>query len=158
LLVAKTEENYYYNENIRENVRNNNVSDRRRKNTSKKSNSKNKLQFIASAIIALMICLLILYRYAHITQLRLEITQLESQKIELEKEKQDLLAELDRVKSSSKIEEDAKIKLGMDYPTDEQIVYISMDENVQDDKEVAEENFFLVQYIKSMMDAVLKLF
>ncbi|WP_416197821.1 MAG: Cell division protein FtsL [Sporanaerobacter sp.] len=158
MLVAKTEENYYYNENIRENVRNNNVSDRRRKNTSKKSNSKNKLQFIASAIIALMICLLILYRYAHITQLRLEITQLESQKIELEKEKQDLLAELDRVKSSSKIEEDAKIKLGMDYPTDEQIVYISMDENVQDDKEVAEENFFLVQYIKSMMDAVLKLF
>ncbi|SHH62457.1 septum formation initiator family protein [Sporanaerobacter acetigenes] len=157
MLVAKTEENYYYNENIRENVRNNNVSERR-KNTNIKSNSKNKLQFIMSAIIALMICLLVLYRYAHITQMRLEITQLESQKIELEKEKQDLLAELDRVKSSSKIEEDAKIKLGMDYPTEEQIVYISMNESVQDDEQVAEEGFFLVQYIKSMMDAVLKLF
>ncbi|MBW4828911.1 MAG: cell division protein FtsL [Clostridiaceae bacterium] len=152
MLVAKREENHYY-------------KGRNKKKEKKKGNNKNKsnekLKFLMGATIILLACLFVLLRYTYITQMRLENSKLESQKVELKKEKQDLMAELDRVKSDSKIEKDAKIKLGMYYPSEEQIVYVSIDDKANDeDKLVGEskqkEDFFIVGYFKNMMNMILK--
>ncbi len=54
--------------------------------------------------------------------------ELENEKYQLERDREDLFAELEVVKNSVKIEERAKINLGMDYPKDEQLVYLSIGE------------------------------
>lgn len=151
MLVARSQENYCYNQ---EKVR----VKRKRKITNKSNNNiKNKLKLFTSAIIILVLCMFVLLGYADITKTRLEITKLESEKIELEKEREDLTTELDRVKSSIKIEEDAKTKLGMDYPTEDQIVYLSVDDNI-DNVDVAKEEPLIVKYFKDVVNIVLKIF
>lgn len=127
MLVAK-ELSYYPTEALE-------VKERPRKNIKKvqekkrNNNSFAKLIILSIPIIMVGIALFILFRYANITEVRQDITKLERQKVELEKTKQDLIAELEGIKSSVKIAEDAVIKLGMDYPTEGQIVYISVNEN-----------------------------
>ena len=99
----------------------------------KKKNNLNALikgLFIFTAIIFLVTCLFILTRYADITNTRIELTRLEKLKVELEKEKLNLMGDLESVKSSLKVSEDAINKLGMTYPAEGQIVYISVNENV----------------------------
>lgn len=100
----------------------------------------NILKYIALIIpiIILSISLLILSRYANITTIRHEITQMEREKIELEKIKMNLAADLEGIKSSARIEEDAINKLGMNYPTEDQIVYITVGENIIETTETAE--------------------
>ncbi|WP_042681473.1 cell division protein FtsL [Anaerosalibacter massiliensis] len=156
MLVAKREENHYYTER-------NKTRKPKKNNKNKKNKSNDKLKFLLCATIILLTCLLILLRYTYITKMRLEVSKLENEKNQLEKEKQEAVAELDRVKSASKIEEDAKVKLGMDYPTDEQVVYVSIDEqgikDNEDNKEAKEKDeFFIVGYLKNMMDIILKKF
>lgn len=92
----------------------------------KKTNSSVKLIYLFLAIVFLGVCLLILSRYADITSVRTSITNLEREKVELEKLKLDLIGELEGIKSSSQISEDAVLKLGMDYPTEGQIAYVSV--------------------------------
>lgn len=88
-----------------------------------------KTLFLFTAIIFLVTCLFILTRYADITNTRLELTSLEKHKVELEKQKLNLMGDVENVKSSLKISEDAINKLGMTYPAEGQIVYISVNEN-----------------------------
>ncbi len=127
MLVAK-ELSYYPTETLE-------VKEKPRKNIKKaqekkrKNNSFAKLIILSIPMIMVGIALFILFRYANITEVRQEITKLERQKVELEKTKQDLIGELEGIKSSVKIAEDAVTKLGMDYPTEGQIVYISVNEN-----------------------------
>src|SRR5690554_12334 len=104
------------------------------------------------AMVGLILALFILYRYANITKIRLEITELEKQKIELEKEKENLVGELEAIKSSSKIEEDAIIKLGMDYPTEDQVVYVDIDELVFADELEGMKEFFIVKQFKNIVN------
>lgn len=151
MLIARSEENYYYNPEEKR-VKRKKVIKKKKKN-----NIKNKLKLFTSAIIVLLLCMLVLLRYADITKTRLKITKLENEKIELEKEREDLITELDRVKSSIKIEEDARTKLGMDYPTEDQIVYVSIDDTIADN-EVAEEELLIVRYFKNIVNIVLKIF
>lgn len=151
MLVAKRELEYTY------------VEEKEAKNTTRTTNKKKnnraayKLMLMFVAIIGLALSLVVLYRYANITKIRLEITALQSQKIQLEKEKDDLMAELESIKSSTRIEEDAFIKLGMVYPTDEQIVYVEVKEPII----VAEngvQDFSLISQLKTMVNLVLSLF
>lgn len=131
MLVARAELNYYPEENLK-------INEKTRKRVvkkKKKSNSLSKLMSISIATIILLTSLFILFRYAKISATRLEITQLERQKNELEKDKMDLIANLEELKSSRKIVEDARYKLGMDYPAEGQIVYISVEENTNDNLE-----------------------
>ncbi len=127
MLVAK-ELSYYPTEVLE-------VKEKPKKNTKvikekkKKNNSFAKLIIMIIPMVFLGIALSILFRYANITEVRQEITKLERQKIELEKTKLDLVAELEGIKSSAKIAEDAITKLGMNYPTEGQIVYLSVNEN-----------------------------
>ena len=85
--------------------------------------------------VILGISLLILSRYANITTIRQELTELEREKVELEKVRMNLIADLEGIKSSAKIEEDAITKLGMNYPTEDQVVYISVNYNTIENEE-----------------------
>ncbi len=127
MLVAK-ELSYYPTETLE-------VKEKSKKNIKKiKENKRNnnslaKLMILCMPMVILGIALLILFRYANMTAIRQEITQLERQKMELEKTKLNLIADLEGIKSSVKIAEDAITKLGMDYPTENQIVYVSVKED-----------------------------
>ncbi|NLY44432.1 MAG: hypothetical protein GX053_00325 [Tissierella sp.] len=135
MLVAKAELNYYpehvYQEEYKEIKKN--------QNNNRKDNKKNnkykaliKLFCLFIAIIVLSTSLFILFRYATITQVRMEVTALERQKVELEKDKLNLLADLDGVKSSLNISEDAMYKLGMSYPKEGQVIYLSLEDTIDD--------------------------
>lgn len=82
----------------------------------------------------------ILFRYVNITQVRQEITALEYQKEELEKNKINLIGDLESLKSSPKIAEQAKEKLGMDYPTKDQVVYVNLNEGLNKSETVKKSN------------------
>lgn len=153
MIVARSEETYYERERVAAENRRKQVINN--KNNKKKS-TRNKLKLFTSAIITLLLCMLVLFRYANITQNRLELSELKEKKIQLEKEKEDLNTELDRVKSSIKIEEDAKLKLGMDYPTEDQIVYVSVDDSIIE--EDPKEESLMVKYFKNVANIVLKIF
>lgn len=154
MLVANKELEYYYPEKI-DIEKNKNRTVIKRK---KKTKAIYKLFIMGIAMIGLILSLFILYRYTNITNIRLEITELEKQKIELEKEKEILIAELEAVKSSSKVEEDAIIKLGMEYPSEDQIVYVNLDELDVADNFNAKKEFSIVKQLKNIVNLVLSLF
>lgn len=138
------------------------IEEKRKKNirtTNKKKNNMAvyRLMLMFFAIIGLALSLIILHRYAQITKLKLEITELQAQKIRLEEEKDDLLAELEAIKSSTKIEEDAFTKLGMIYPEEGQVVYVEVEEPIIT-SENETEDFNLIAVIKNVVNFTLSLF
>lgn len=128
----KVEERYETNEKIG------------KRSVIKKKRSNNKLRSLILISIFLGGCLLLLSRYAAITSIRSDITTLERNIEELEKKKVNLQASLEGIKSSEKIEEEAILKLGMDYPNEGQIVYLSTTstENISKDLNyIVKDNF-----------------
>jgi hypothetical protein len=83
---------------------------------------------------------------------------LESEKNTLEKEKQEKLSELEEVKNSAKIEEDATAKLGMNYPTEAQIVYLDVNENKLKEEQKEDSNVAVKKYFKNILSAIINLF
>ncbi len=115
---------------------------RRRKKVKKKSNGK--LGSLGIILLFLGVSLLLLSRYAAITSIRTDITKLERNIEDLEKKKVNLQAKLEGIKSSEKIEEEATLKLGMDYPNDGQLVYLSVgktETKAEDFSYIVKENF-----------------
>ncbi len=153
MLVAKKELDYYQDETHIQKEKPKKVKVRK-----KKSNASSKLLIIGLAMIGLILSLFILYRYANITKIRLEVTELEKHKTELEREKEDLIAELEGIKSSSKIEEDAIVKLGMDYPTEEQVVSIEVNDLALENDLDTTDEITIVKQFKNIMNLVLDLF
>lgn len=145
MVVAKKELEYYYPE---EEQLEKEKELRKNRNIRKKAKSKSKFKAIGISFVGLIICLFMLYGYANITKIRIEINELENQKKELIKEKEALAAELEAVKSSTKVEEEAMIRLGMDYPTEEQIVYVEVNDDVFAKKEGLEEGKIVAQFKK----------
>ena len=88
-----------------------------------------KSMYFIIAIIFMLTSLFILFGYAKITAVRIDITNLERQKVELGKMKQDLIGELEGIKNTTKISEEAMYSLGMIYPKEGQVVYVSIDNN-----------------------------
>ncbi len=128
-MLEARELSYYPVEELERNKR---TTERRKKSNTikKKNNSGIKIMFLFLPVMICTICLLILFRYVNITSVRQDLTKLQSQKTELEKTKINLIGDLEGIKSSKKIAEDAVLKLGMDYPTQDQIVYVSVNDNV----------------------------
>lgn len=164
MLVAKKEFEYqeleYYNEDLYQ-QRNKKI----KKDVKAKQKNRNykvlyKLFFLGVSLIGLALSLFILYRYANITKMKLEITEMQQQKIQLQKEKEDLMAELEAIKSLTRIEEEALVKLGMDYPTEDQVVYISVDDLPLNDEKVSEsiEKYDLLGQLKNIVNLVLGLY
>lgn len=141
MLAAKSELNYYPEEDFKRNQNSKKPNRRKRKRPKKNNKSSAKLAYIFIAMAILGISLLILSRYTEITLVRTEITNLEKQRSEMEKIKINLIAELEGIKSSGQIAEDASLKLGMDYPNENQIVYISLEEKKPD--KIENENIFI---------------
>lgn len=121
MLVAKAEYNYYP-EHIEK------IQPKKVLKTRKKTKIINKRMYITIAIISFLTSLFILYGYAKITEARLEITNLEKQVVELQKQKIDLVGNLESLKSTTTISEVAMNNLGMIYPEEDQIVYVSVSE------------------------------
>ena len=133
LLVAKAELNYYPEQVYQEEYQDINKN-KNKKTPNKKNNSKALIKVLCLfiAIAVLSTSLFILFRYASITKIRMEVTQLERQKVELEKNKLNLLADLDVVKSTLNISQDAMFKLGMSYPKEGQVIYLSLEDTIDD--------------------------
>lgn len=138
-MLEARELSYYPVEELEEN-KNTTKKIKRPKKVQKKNTSSLKLLFLFFPVMISAICLLILFRYVNITSVRQEITKLENQKVELEKTKINLIGDLEGIKSSKKIAEDAMLKLGMDYPKPEQIVYVSVNENAPTEQEAKSNN------------------
>lgn len=151
-MLARKAELNYYPEEIYEFPR----EVERKKRIKKKKKEKNqfkvalKTMFLFSGLIIMGISLFILFRYANITKMRMELTQLETQKVELEKNRLELNAKLDGIKSSSNIMEDAKNKLGMSFPEEGQIAYISVGENIDNIEKAEDEENKMFKLISSL--------
>lgn len=163
MIVAKKKLDYYYPEEIKpeEKMPQKKKPQKPNKNNKikkKKSKAKSKLHIIGLAIIGLVVSLFILRGYANITKTRAEITVLERQKVELAREEDDLLSELERIKSSLKIENDAIIKLGMDFPREEQLVHVSVEDIALDNDINVGDEFILVRQFKNIVNLVSSLF
>ena len=155
MLVAKRELNDYYEREVEAIVEKEKQIRNRKK---KKAKATFKLIAITMAVITLALCLYVLYGYANITKLKSEIAVLEGKKLELEKDKEDLIVQLETIKSVDKIEENAIFKLGMDYPEEGQIVYLSIDE-IEENSEIEDENKVLfIQELKNIFNLALGFF
>lgn len=118
----------------------------------KKPRLNGKVAIVGVAITSFILAVSVLYGYATITKIKLEISNLESDRLALENEKEYMIANLEEVKSTSRIEDKAIIKLGMDYPKEDQLVYL--DVLGSDPKAVSEDK----SLIKSIVNSVLGLF
>ena len=143
----------YYQEEIETIIE---KEEQRRAKIRKKAKSSSKILAIMFAIIGLILCIYILNGYTNITKMKLEIMELENQRYELERDREDLIAKLEYIKNSAKIEENAKIKLGMDYPNEEQLVYLSIEE--LDNGLDIESNKSLSEQFKNIFNLVLGFF
>jgi len=70
-----------------------------------------------------------------------EIQVQEENLMDLEKTKKDLASKVDGIRSSETIINRARFRLGMNYPDDEQIVYIDVDEKTEEND--VNQNVFL---------------
>lgn len=155
MLVTKRELENYYQEEIDIIIE---KEEKVRAKKRKKARSSSKLFAISLAVFGLILCLYILYGYANITNMRLEITELERQKLELQRDREDLIAQLETIKSSTAIEENARIKLGMDYPTEDQLVSLSIEQLGENNEIEAEDKPPLAKQLKNIFNLVLGFF
>lgn len=139
MLARKAEFNYYPQE-IYEYPSESKVKKESKEKRNKKAKPRIALKaiFVLSGLIIMTISLFILFRYANITKMRMDVTQLERQIVELEKNRLELTAELDGIKSSPEIIAAAKNKLGMSFPKEGQVAYISVIENGDNSTQRAE--------------------
>lgn len=122
MLAEKPQHNLNH---VEERQVNRKVKVRRRK--VKRAKAAARFKTVSLAIMFLIGSLLVLSRYAQITNLRGEITDLEHNLEELDKDKLNLEAKLEGIKSSEEISRDAVVKLGMHYPKKDQIAYVSVE-------------------------------
>ena len=93
--------------------------------------------FIFTMAIVIIIFTAILILYSQIAGLDREILKQKAEIDELNKTKITLVGEIKAVKSSEQIAEEAMYKLGMVYPSEDQIVYIDSGE----EKNLADINY-----------------
>lgn len=153
MLVNQKEYHDYYQEEIKTIIE---KEEQRRVKKKKKAKSSSKFAAIIFAIIVLTLSIYILNGYSVITKMKLEILELNNQKYELERDREDLIAELEAIKNSVKIEENAKIKLGMDYPKEDQLVYLTIEE-FNESKEI-ESKLSISEQFKNIFNLVLGVF
>ena len=161
MLVTKRELEYCYPEHIDIDHEQQKRIVEERKKRRKRARSAQKLLGTGFAVVGTILSLLILIGYLNITRINHEIAQLEEQKMELNREKEDLIAELEAIKSPAKLEEDALNKLGMDYPTEEQVVYLDVEElNFAEDGDYGDmgDQHLIVQRFKEVFNLLLGLF
>lgn len=92
----------------------------------KKNNTHVKLKLFLYSTLVLTIAIVVLLRFAHISKLQYDLSTLQTEVTELQKEKQNISIELSKVKDSRWIEVVAMNALNMNYPDENQKVYIDL--------------------------------
>ncbi len=120
----------------------------------KKNNARRRSRFtiVSTAIVGFTLALTVLFGYSSISNMKVELSKLESNRINLENEIEHLEINLEEIKSVIDIEGTAILKLGMDYPKSDQIVYIDVNKV---DGNIAKENKGL---FKSIFNSIQSLF
>lgn len=132
MLVAKKENNFVKKENR---IKINSARDKRKS----KKIVLMKIKMIMFSFLILAIALVVLLRYAHITKMKYDITMLDKEIEKLNSQKQYLLIELEKIKESKWIEKEAEQRLGLKYPTNDQTVYVTVEDLFNNEIEVAED-------------------
>jgi cell division protein FtsL len=101
-----------------------------------RSSALNKQMYLILTMVLLFSSLFILQGYAKITSVRLDITKLEKEKTELFKIRQELESNLEGLKNTAVIAEQAKNYLGMIYPDEGQIAYVAVNDTTYVDTNV----------------------
>ena len=127
-----------YKEPIIEKKSKKNIKSKTNKSTAK---NKNNLFISIGSICCFLLVISVLIKYVKVTELKSKISKIENEIVELEVEKNYLEASIEEIKSLSKIENKAKVNLGMNYPREDQFVYINMGEKQALTKET-EANIF----------------
>lgn len=122
------------------------------KNKTKKRQRQNhniiQIKYFIFAAIVFGLALGIIYNYATITQIKMEINDLNKDITLLDKQKEDVLISLESIKNSNIIEENATNYLGMNYATNSQnnIVTVNYSGSLNDkfayDKKYSESAMF----------------
>ncbi|SHJ56185.1 septum formation initiator family protein [Tepidibacter formicigenes] len=95
-------------------------------NLKKKKNRKLNILSIFGLFI-LCIIIIFMYRYSIVSSLKYEVQSLNKELENKKNKKKQLYLELDNLSKSGFIEKEAKERINMIYPTDEQTVYIKVD-------------------------------
>lgn len=118
--------NNFYDENDVDNQIANNEKKLRRKAKRINGDVIFKVFSFSIVLVIFTICVIILNGYASLNSMQQDVIKLEKYKKDLIAEKAELNSEIDYIKVSSQIQEEAKYKLGMIYPEESQIVYVSI--------------------------------
>lgn len=78
-------------------------------------------------LLAGVLLMVYMYRYSSITSMKYDINRMYKELEELENQKKELHLEIEKTKRSDLIESTAREQLGMEYPTEEQIIYITVE-------------------------------
>lgn len=105
------------------------VEVKRQKPNPKPNNRFAKLVFSLIIITVLFLCIMLLIRFVSITEARHRVYSLQTELERIENKKEQLKIEVERVSKSKWIEEEAKNRLGMQYPLPEQVLYIHIHPN-----------------------------
>lgn len=159
MVVTKAELNYYPEEIIEEKKFQKQETPKNKKNLKRqtKINPRLKLFGLILSILIMAFSLFILLGYANISKVSFEINQLENKRNQLEFEKAALAADLEGIKSSRRIADEAMYKLGMVYPKEDQVVYISL-ENDLDKKTPIDDNKGLFKGVSKVFGIFSSLF
>lgn len=106
---------------------------------------------VGTCFVIFVLLAVMTFHFVQISNLNKEIAAQETELEELKKTKLTLSGTVDGIKSSSEIASEARYKLGMVYPQDDQIVYIDVNDEEEDTR--VNDNVFLSPVI-----SVLKLF
>ncbi|SHH12492.1 septum formation initiator family protein [Tepidibacter thalassicus] len=91
----------------------------------KKSKKVNMLSIFTLFILGIII--IFMYRYSVVSSLKYEVQSLNKELENKKNKKKQLYLELDNLSKSGFIEKEARERLNMNYPTDDQIIYIKVD-------------------------------
>ena len=145
MVVTKAELNYYPEEVIEEKKLKKQESPKNKKNPKRqgKINPRLKLFGLFLSVFIMAFSLFILLGYANISKVSFEINQLENKRNQLESEKAALVADLEGIKSYRRIADEAMHKLGMIYPKEDQVVYVSFGNDLDTNSQTEENKGFL---------------
>lgn len=124
-------------------VRKNNGKDilHKKKKIAKRNKNFRILGYVMTSGLLVASLLISLIGYTNISQMNKDISKMKKEVAELEASRDYLLMQLEPYKSTQRVEDIARISLGMDYPTRDQLLYLDgredtkVAENIEDEKE-----------------------
>lgn len=133
--------------NIKVVRKNNNKYILNKKKAKKKKNFRILCYVITSGLLVASL-IVSLIGYTNLNQVNKEILKMKKEVSELEANRDYLLMQLEPYKSTQRVEDIARISLGMDYPTQDQLLYLESEEDTKLAEKNKDENKDLVSSSK----------